>query len=77
LFFEGTGQPLIQDHQPVWNSYPTSNWSPGEVVRDDFILYLPGEAIPDGAQIVVYRNTASGFENLGEVQIDVATDLSQ
>jgi hypothetical protein len=77
LVFDRTGQPLIQDHQPVWNSYPTSRWSPGEVVRDDYVLDLPGEIIPDGAQVIVYRNTASGFENLGEVQLDVATGLLQ
>jgi hypothetical protein len=77
LISDQTGQPFIQDHQPVWNSYPTSRWSPGEVVRDDYVLHLPGEEMPDGAQVVVYRDTASGFENLGEVQLDVATDLLQ
>ena len=72
------GQPLIQDHQPVWNSYPTSRWSPGEVIRDDYALYLPpGEAPPDEAQIVVYRYTASGIENLGEAQLDLAAYLPQ
>lgn len=63
------GQPLIQDHQPVWNTYPTSRWSPGEVVRDDYVLWLPDLVIPNGAQIVVYRSTPEGFENLGEANL--------
>jgi hypothetical protein len=67
----GDGQPIIQDHQPVWNAYPTSRWSPGEIVRDDYGLDLPGQAVPDGAQIVVYRITAEGFENLGEANISL------
>jgi len=72
LVFDENGEPLIQDHQPVWNSYPTSRWSPGEIVRDDYILYLPGEVVPDAAQIVVYRSTSAGFENLGEAQLDLS-----
>jgi hypothetical protein len=63
------GRPIIQDHQPVWNTYPTSRWSPGEVVRDDYVLSLPGRVLPDGAQIVVYRVIAGGFENLGEATL--------
>jgi hypothetical protein len=72
LVFDENGEPLIQDHQPVWNSYPTSRWSPGEIVRDDYILYLPDEVIPDAAQVVVYRSTTTGFENLGEAQLDLS-----
>jgi hypothetical protein len=74
LVFSKNGEPLIQDHQPVWNSYPTSRWSPGEIVRDDYVLYLPEEVIPDGAQIVVYRRTEAGIENLGQAQLDLTTD---
>jgi hypothetical protein len=71
LISGGDGQPVIQDHQPVWNAYPTSRWSPGEIVRDDYVLDLPGQAVPDGAQIVVYRVTAGGFENLGEATLSL------
>jgi len=71
LITGGDGQPVIQDHQPVWNAYPTSRWSPGEIVRDDYGLDLPGQAVPDGAQIVVYRVTAGGFENLGEATLSL------
>jgi hypothetical protein len=67
----GDGQPVIQDHQPVWNAYPTSRWSPGEIVRDDYGLDLPGESAPDGVQIVVYRVTAGEFENLGEATLNL------
>jgi len=56
----------------VWNSYPTSRWSPGEVVRDDYLLSLPHGIVPDGMQIVVYRAAeAGGFENLGVAQLDL------
>jgi hypothetical protein len=67
----GDGQPVIQDHQPVWNAYPTSRWSPGEIVRDDYGLDLPGQSVPDGVQIVVYRVTAGEFENLGEATLNL------
>jgi len=68
------GQPLIQDHQPVWGSYPTSRWQPGEVVRDDYVLSLPGDVVPDGAHIVVYHAAADSqggtkFETLGDLQL--------
>ncbi len=65
------GGPLIQDHQPVWNAYPTSRWSPGEVVRDDYVLPLPDPVMPDGVQILVYRSTDGGFENIGETRLSL------
>ncbi len=58
------GENLIQDHQPVWGVYPTSRWRPGELVRDVYALRLPDDITPDAVQIVVYRATAAGFENL-------------
>jgi hypothetical protein len=57
---------LIQDHQPVWGAYPTSRWLPGEFVRDVYALPLPEGIKPEAVQIVVYRTTATGFENLAE-----------
>ena len=71
------GGPLIRDHEPVWSSYPTSRWSPGEVVRDDYVLPLPDQAIPDGVQIVVYRTSEAGFENLGEAQLDLGANFPE
>jgi hypothetical protein len=70
------GGPLIQDHQPAWNAYPTSRWRPGEVVRDDYVFDLPpGDARrPDAVQIVVYRalpgsQGGTTFETLGEIEL--------
>ncbi len=57
---------LIQDHQPVWGVYPTSRWRPGEVVRDVYALTLPEGLTPEAVQIVVYKTTNTGFENLAE-----------
>jgi hypothetical protein len=61
----------IQDHQPVWGVYPTSSWRPGEVVRDVYAISLPAGVAPDAVQIIAYRATSSGFENLGEQIIDL------
>jgi hypothetical protein len=63
------GRPLIQDHQPVWDSYPTTRWSPGEIVRDDYVIPLPDRALPNGMQILVYRMTKGEFENLAEANL--------
>ena len=68
------GQPILQDHQPVWNAYPTSRWLPGEVVRDDYVLSLPDQTTVDAVHIVVYRSAAietasQPFEILGEAVI--------
>lgn len=60
------GDAIIQDHQPVWGAYPTSRWRPGELVRDVYALSLPEGVSPEAVQIVVYRATESGFENLAE-----------
>lgn len=72
---DAQGQPLIQDHQPAWNAYPTSRWQPGEVVRDDYVFDLAGDETPDGAHIVVYRVMSDDqgkpvFETLGEARLD-------
>jgi len=59
-------EPLIQDHQPVWGFYPTSRWLPRTIVRDIYALALPPAATPGAVQIVVYKTTVSGFENLAD-----------
>lgn len=71
------GKPLIQDHQPVWNSYPTNKWSPGEIVRDDYVLAIPNHINPNGAQVIVYRSTSEGIEDLGEAELVLSTDPVQ
>lgn len=59
----------IQDHQPVWNTYPTSRWRPAEIVADAYTFDLPPATRPEQLQLVVYRPVAGGFENLGETLI--------
>ncbi|MGQ9501521.1 MAG: protein O-mannosyl-transferase family [Anaerolineae bacterium] len=66
------GQPLIQDHQPVWSSYPTSRWLPGEVVRDDYVFTLPAAFLPDAVHLVVYRVVES---EQGEVSFEVVGEI--
>jgi hypothetical protein len=63
------GEALIQDHQPVWGSYPTSHWLPNEIVRDVYALSLPAQARPEAVQIIAYQVTDTGFENLAEETI--------
>jgi hypothetical protein len=68
------GQPILQDQQPVWNTYPTSRWTPGEIVRDDYGLLLPAQAAPDGIRVLVYQVVPDGvqgqhFVNLGEAVV--------
>jgi hypothetical protein len=40
--FNRTGQ----DNQPVWGSYPTTQWQPGEKVTDQYTLTIPAGAPP-------------------------------
>jgi hypothetical protein len=77
LIPDENGQPLIQDHQPVWNGYPTSRWSPGEIVRDDYVLNLPSEVTPDAAQIIVYRTGQTGVEILDQAQLNLTSDEAE
>jgi hypothetical protein len=35
-----------QDNQPVWGSYPTTQWRPGEKISDKYTLTLPSGAPP-------------------------------
>jgi hypothetical protein len=62
---------LIQfDNQhPVHGLRPTSGWSRGEVVRDDYALALPDGMLADGVTIVVYRAVGDDFENLGRIEV--------
>jgi hypothetical protein len=63
------GEAVIQDHQPVWGFYPTSQWQPGVIVRDVYALSLPMGVTPEAVQVVIYRATSKGFENLAEQTI--------
>jgi hypothetical protein len=50
--------------QPVFGFYPMSRWQPGEVVLDAYPFRLPPAAVPDTVTVILYRQTAGGFENL-------------
>jgi len=54
---------------PVLGLYPMSQWSVGEVVRDDYLIPLRPEQEYDGARVIVYRRTDGTFDNLGAVDI--------
>ena len=62
---------------PVLGLYPMSKWSPGEIVRDDYVIPLHSDHSYDGAQVIVYRPTEDGFENLTEVNIPLASSPEQ
>lgn len=63
------GQFLAQDHRPVWNSYSFNRWTPGEVVRDDYVLSLPAGTLPDGLRILLYRMTPTSTEVIAAIEI--------
>jgi hypothetical protein len=63
------GEAMIQDHQPVWGIYPTSRWTPTEIVCDVYALSVPEEATPEAVQIIVYQATDTGFEDLAEATV--------
>ncbi len=67
----GEQNEFIQDHQPVWNTYPTSRWRLGEIVPDAYIFKLPFGVHPDALQIVVYHPQGNEFENIGVQSIPI------
>ena len=61
---------------PVYGFYPTTRWSAGEIVREDYVVDLPDERVPVLLRTGLYTRTSDGgFENLGEANI--ALDLSK
>ncbi|OQA46112.1 MAG: hypothetical protein BWY52_00933 [Chloroflexi bacterium ADurb.Bin325] len=50
--------------QPVFGMYPMARWRPGEIVMDAYPFRLPPAAAPDTLTVILYRQTADGFENL-------------
>lgn len=54
---------------PVYSLYPTTQWSPDEVVRDDHIVTLPPDRPAKLIAVGLYRRDAAGnFMNLGTVE---------
>lgn len=56
----------LQDRSaPVNGAYPTTRWTPGEVVTDAYAFELPNDVAPDQLTVIVYRQAADGsFLNL-------------
>lgn len=70
LISQPDGGAVLVDHvHPVHGFYPTSRWTPGEVVVDDYVVALPGGQVPDGLQVIVYRPVEDGFENLAVMDL--------
>jgi hypothetical protein len=55
---------------PVFGWYPTTKWSMGEIVREDYKLVVPSDKTPRLLTIGLYtRDTAGAFHNLGVVNL--------
>lgn len=55
---------------PVYGWYPTSQWQPGEVVRDDHLLEVPPDRTVRTIFVGMYsRNAAGGFDQLGRLRL--------
>jgi hypothetical protein len=48
-----------QNH-PVYGLYPTSRWRAGEIVRDHYLVNVPGGVQPCAVRIALYRTDSSG-----------------
>ncbi len=63
-----------RDAVPGNGAFPVPSWQPGEVVRDQFALYLPSE-LPAGAcqvQVGIYHATKGQRYGLTEAGVDTA-----
>jgi hypothetical protein len=70
LITAADGHPIQQDSAgPVHGLRPFSGMQTNEIVADSY--RLPGEITLDGFQIVLYRSTEDGFENLAVVEWEV------
>ena len=59
---------------PVYGWYPTTKWSAGEIVREDYKLVVPSDKTPRLLTIGLYtRDTAGAFHNLGVVNVPLAS----
>ncbi len=58
---------------PVYGWYPTTQWSAGEIVREDYRLVVPPGKTPRSLAVGMYTQDAAGaFHNLGVVNIALA-----
>lgn len=73
----GPEQILAQgDRQhPVYGFYPTSHWSPGECVRDDYRIPLPKGSHPNEIRVGLYLiKPEGGFENRALWHVPIGGD---
>lgn len=57
---------------PVGGWYPTSRWSPGEVVRDDYVLAVPPGSSAVAVRIAMYQiDPGGGFVNTNWLSLPV------
>lgn len=72
------GAPILSDGQvvqidhahPAQGVYPTSRWTPGEVVRDEYIIPPTSGQSFDGFLVIVYRALPEGgFVNAAEISL--------
>jgi hypothetical protein len=55
---------------PVHGWYPATVWSPGEIVRDDYVLALPPGRSAHTVEVSLYTQSAAGqFQNFGRHRI--------
>jgi hypothetical protein len=55
---------------PVYGWYPTTKWSAGEIVREDYELDIPPNKVPRLLDVGLYTRDADGaFHNLGVVSL--------
>lgn len=55
---------------PVYGWYPTSRWTPGEIVRDEYVIDMPDGKDARHVAVGLYTQDASGaFQNLGRAEI--------
>lgn len=45
---------------PLDGWYPTSHWSPGEIVRDHYLIRVPGGNAPVAVRVALYRTEPEG-----------------
>jgi hypothetical protein len=55
---------------PVHGWYPTTLWSPGEIVRDDYVITSPPDRLAQRVEVSLYTQAAAGqFQNFGRQTI--------
>ena len=55
---------------PVDGWYPTSRWSPGEIVRDDHVIATPPDKVARTIEVGLYlQDSAGNFQNFGRQAI--------